>query len=136
MINNCRLIQLPQKSDPRGNLTFIEQSNHIPFDISRVYYIYDVPENGERGGHAHKGLHQLIIALSGSFDIELDDGNKKRVITLNTPTEGLYICPMVWREMNNFSGGTVCLVLASNLYDESDYYRDYQEFLTAVTELK
>ena len=136
MINNCRLIQLPQKSDPRGNLTFIEQSNHIPFDISRVYYIYDVPENGERGGHAHKGLHQLIIALSGSFDIELDDGNKKRVITLNSPTEGLYICPMVWREMNNFSGGTVCLVLASNLYDESDYYRDYQEFLTAVTELK
>ena len=132
MIKNCKLIQLPQKPDPRGNLTFIEQSKHIPFDISRVYYIYDVPEGGERGGHAHKDLHQLIVALSGSFEIELDDGFDKQRVILDNPAVGLYVCPMIWRVMNKFSDNAVCLVLASNQYDESDYYRDYQNFLTAI----
>jgi hypothetical protein len=113
-------------------LTFIEGSRHVPFDIKRVYYLYDVPGGAERGGHAHKDLHQLIIAMSGSFDIVLDDGRNKKRIHLNRSYYGLYVCPMIWREMDNFSSGAVCLVLASNLYDEADYYRDYQKFLKAV----
>ncbi len=129
---NCRLIDLPKIADPRGNLTFIESDSHIPFEIKRVYYLYDVPGGAERGGHAHKNLHQLIIAMSGSFDIVLDDGRKKKRIHLNRSYHGLYVCPMIWREMDNFSSGAVCLVLASNFYDETDYYRHYQEFLTVA----
>jgi oxalate decarboxylase/phosphoglucose isomerase-like protein (cupin superfamily) len=131
MINNCKLIDLPKISDPRGNLTFIEGGQHIPFDIQRVYYLYDVPGGAERGGHAHKNLHQLIIAMSGSFDVILDDGNEKRRVHLNRSYNGLYVCPMIWRELDNFSSGSVCMVLASNKYDEADYYRDYGEFLNA-----
>jgi hypothetical protein len=130
-VADCRVLDLPKITDPRGNLTFIEGSQHIPFDIARVYYLYDVPGGAERGGHAHKGLHQLIIAMSGSFDVVLDDGVDKRRIHLNRSYNGLYICPMVWRELDNFSSGSVCMVLASNLYDESDYYRDYDEYLVA-----
>ncbi|MBB3047304.1 dTDP-4-dehydrorhamnose 3,5-epimerase-like enzyme [Litorivivens lipolytica] len=129
-LKNCRLIELPKIQDHRGNLTFIEENRHIPFDISRTYYLYDVPGGGNRGGHAHKALEQLIIAVAGSFDVQLDDGSKRRTITLNRPYQGLYICPMIWRELDNFSSGSVCLVLASNLYDEDDYYRDYDKFLT------
>ena len=129
MIEKCHIIDLPIISDPRGNLTFIESGRQIPFDIRRVYYLYDVPGGAERGGHAHKGLHQLIIAMSGSFDIELDDGCEKKIVTLNRGFQGLYICPMIWREISNFSSGSVCMVLASNLYDENDYYRDYDQFL-------
>lgn len=129
MIENCRIIELPIISDPRGNLTFIESSRQIPFDIQRVYYLYDVPGGAERGGHAHKDLHQLIIAVAGSFDIELDDGRERRTISLNRSYQGLYVCPMIWREISNFSSGSVCMVLASNLYDENDYYRDYSLFL-------
>ncbi|NOU13261.1 MAG: WxcM-like domain-containing protein [Methylococcaceae bacterium] len=128
-IEKCRLIDLPKITDPRGNLTFIEGGNHVPFDISRVYYLYDVPGGSERGGHAHKGLHQLIIAMSGSFDVLLDDGAGKRRFHLNRSYYGLYVCPMIWRELDNFSSGSVCLVLASNIYEESDYYRDYNEFI-------
>jgi dTDP-4-dehydrorhamnose 3,5-epimerase-like enzyme len=131
-LDQCRIIDLPKISDPRGNLTFIEGSRHVPFDIRRVYYLYDVPGGAERGGHAHKGLHQLIIAMSGSFDIVLDDGRDKKRIHLSRSYFGLYVCPMIWREMDNFSSGSVCMVLASNLYDEDDYYRDYQDFVAAL----
>jgi dTDP-4-dehydrorhamnose 3,5-epimerase-like enzyme len=131
-IEKCKLIDLPKIADARGNLTFVEGGRHVPFDIKRVYYLYDVPGGAERGGHAHKDLHQLIVAMSGSFDIVLDDGRQKKRIHLNRSYYGLYICPMIWREMDNFSSGAVCLVLASNLYDQSDYYRDYGDFKKAL----
>ncbi len=125
------MVSLPKVADPRGNLTFIEGGNHIPFEIQRVYYLYDVPGGAERGGHAHKGLHQLIIAMSGSFDVVLDDGANKKRVHLNRSYNGLYVCPMIWRELDNFSSGSVCMVLASNKYDKEDYYRDYAEFTRA-----
>jgi len=128
-IENCKIINLPKIQDPRGNLTYIEGSSHIPFDIQRVYYLYDVPGGAERGGHAHKGLHQLIIAMSGSFDVVLDDGKDKKRVHLNRSYNGLYVCPMIWRELDNFSSGSVCMVVASNKYDEEDYYREYAEFM-------
>lgn len=131
-ITACKIIELPKISDPRGNLTFIEEGSHIPFDIKRVYYLYDVPGGAERGGHGHKALHQLIIAMSGSFDVLLDDGNEKKRFHLNRSYYGLYVCPMIWRELDNFSSGSVCMVLASNLYSEEDYYRDYDPFIKAV----
>ena len=131
MLEKCRNIDLPKISEPRGNLTFVEGGSHIPFDIRRVYFLYDVPGGAERGGHAHKGLHQLIIAMSGSFDVLLDDGFNKQRFHLNRSYFGLYVCPMIWRELDNFSSGSVCLVLASNIYEESDYYRNYDEYITA-----
>jgi len=131
-IENCRLVELPKISDPRGNLTFVEPGAHIPFDINRVYYLYDVPGGAERGGHAHKKLHQLIIAMSGSFDVVLDDGENRIRFHLNRSYFGLYVCPMIWRELDNFSSGSVCVVLASNRYAEDDYYRDYSEFMLAL----
>lgn len=130
-IDLCKIIDLPKIQDPRGNLTFVEGGNQVPFDIRRVYYLYDVPGGSERGGHAHKDLHQLIIAMSGSFDVVLDDGNNKKRIHLCRSYYGLYVCPMIWRELDNFSSGSVCMVLASNKYDEADYYRDYKEFREA-----
>ena len=125
-LSDCRIIDLPKVGDPRarGNLTFIEAGLHVPFSIRRAYYLYDVPGGAERGGHAHKRLHQLIVALSGSFDVVLDDGCEKRRIPLNRPYHGLYICPYIWRELDNFSTGAVCLVLASEFYSEDDYLRD------------
>ena len=135
-IENCKIIELPKIGEPRGNLTFVEGNNHIPFDIRRVYYLYDVPGGAERGGHAHKGLHQLIIAMSGSFDVVLDDGKNKQRFHLNRSYFGLYVCPMIWRELDNFSSGSVCLVLASNIYEESDYYRNYSEYISTVRECK
>lgn len=131
-VENCKIIELPKILEPRGNLTFIEGNRHIPFDIQRVYYLYDVPGGAERGGHAHKALHQIVIAMSGSFDVVLDDGREKKRYHLNRSYYGLYICPMIWRELDNFSSGSVCLVLASNLYAESDYYRDYATYLKAL----
>ena len=133
-VPSCRVITLPKISDPRGNLTFIEGQSHIPFEIKRVYYLYDVPGGAERGGHAHKELQQLIIAMSGSFDVIVDDGRQRKRFHLNRSYYGLYVCPMVWREIDDFSSGSVCLVLASEPYDESDYYRDYEEFSRAVRE--
>ncbi|WP_216644627.1 sugar 3,4-ketoisomerase [Candidatus Thiodictyon syntrophicum] len=130
-LDACKIVDLPKIQDPRGNLTFIEGGNHIPFDIQRVYYLYDVPGGAERGGHAHKELHQLIIAMSGSFDVVLDDGKDKKRVHLNRSYSGLYICPMIWRELDNFSSGSVCMVLASNRYAEDDYYRDYAAFMRA-----
>ena len=130
-VSQCILIDLPKIADPRGNLTFIEGSVHIPFDIKRVYYIYDVPGGSERGGHAHKALHEFVVAMSGSFDVVLDDGETKTRIHLNRSYVGLYISPMIWRELDNFSSGSVCMVTASSRYDEADYYRDYEQFLKA-----
>lgn len=131
-LGTCRLIDLPKITDPRGNLTFIESEGHVPFAIQRVYYLYDVPGGAERGGHAHKALHQLIIAMSGSFDVVLDDGSDRRRIHLNRSYVGLYICPMIWRELDNFSSGSVCMVLASAHFDENDYFRDYAAFVGAL----
>ena len=134
-LDKCKILNFSKISDPRGNLTFIEGGKHVPFEIRRVYYLYDVPSGAERGGHAHKELNQLIVALSGSFDVVLDDGFQKKRFHLNRPFLGLYVCPMLWRELDNFTSGAVCLVLASNSYDESDYYRNYQDFLTDVHKL-
>lgn len=131
MIDLCKMIELPKISDQRGNLTFIEGGSQIPFAIQRVYYLYDIPGGSERGGHAHKDLHQLIIAMSGSFDVILDDGENKKRFHLNRSYNGLYVCPMIWRELDNFSSGSVCMVLASNRYDEDDYYRDYEQFIVS-----
>ena len=128
-IKECKIVDLPKISDPRGNLTFIEGANHLPFEIKRIYYTYDVPGGADRGAHAHKNLHQVIIAMSGSFDVVLDDGFDQKRFHLNRSYVGLYICPMMWRYLDNFSSGSVCLVLASNLYDANDYYRDYELFL-------
>ena len=132
MIEDCRMIDLPRVKDPRGNLTFVESGRHVPFEIKRVYYLYDVPGGAERGGHAHKNLRQLIVAMSGSFDVHLDDGRAKKVVHLNRSYNGLFVCPMTWREISNFSSGAVCLVLASNFYDDDDYYRDYAQFQADV----
>lgn len=128
----CRFIELPIIHDPRGNLTFAESGRHIPFDIKRVYYLYDVPGGATRAGHGHKGLHQLVIAMSGSFDIVLDDGSRTRRYHLNRSYYGLYIAPMMWREIDNFSSGSVCMVLASEFYDEADYFREYADFKAAT----
>lgn len=130
-LEDCRIIELPKISNPQGNLTFVESNNHIPFDINRVYYVYDVPGGAERGGHAHKELHQLIIAMSGSFDITLDDGKNKKKFHLARSYYGLYVCPMIWREIDNFSSNSVLMVLASNKYYEEDYYRKYDDFMRA-----
>ena len=131
-LGSCRIIDLPRINDPRGNLTFVEGGRHIPFEIRRVYYLYDVPGGAERGGHCHKELEQVLIAMSGSFDVKLDDGRERTRYHLNRSYYGLYIAPMVWRELDNFSSGSVCLALASAPYSEADYYRDYQTFLQSL----
>lgn len=131
-LEDCRVIDLPKIEDARGNLTFIENSNHIPFDISRVYYLYDVPGGSDRGAHAHKNLHQFMIAMAGSFDLLLDDGRNSRKFTMNRSYYGIYICPMMWRYIDNFSSGAVCMVLASAPYDEADYIRSYDAFRQAT----
>ena len=128
-LDDCKQISLPKISDPRGNLSFIEGGQHIPFDIKRVYYLYDVPGGSDRGSHAHKSLHQFIVAMSGSFDVVLDDGKQKRRFHLNRSYYGLYVCPMMWRDLDNFSSGAACMVLASTHYDAKDYIRDYSQFL-------
>src|SRR6056297_1872289 len=125
---SARLIRLPVISDPRGDLTFVEGENHVPFSIARVYYLYNVPVDSERGGHAHKALEQVVFALSGSFRINVDDGRQKTDYWLRDPRKGLYISRLIWREMDSFSQGAVCMVLASHPYDEADYIRDYAEF--------
>ncbi|MDO5836721.1 MAG: FdtA/QdtA family cupin domain-containing protein [Methanobacterium sp.] len=132
-IAECKLIYLPKVDDVRGNLTFIEENQHIPFPIRRVYYLYDVPGGESRGGHAHKELQQFIIAANGSFDVILDDGENKERYHLNRSYYGLYIPKMVWRELDNFSSGSVCLVLASQLYNEEDYIRNYDNFRNNVS---
>lgn len=131
-IDDARVIDLPKIQDARGNLTFIEAEVHVPFSVRRVYYLYDVPGGASRGGHAHRALEQFIIATSGSFDVVLDDGRRQKTVSLNRSYFGLYIPRMVWRELVNFSSGSVCVVLASHYYDASDYYRDYDEYRRVV----
>jgi dTDP-4-dehydrorhamnose 3,5-epimerase-like enzyme len=131
-LEDCRIIELPKIVDSRGNLTFVEGGNHIPFDIKRVYYLYDVPGGATRAAHGHKALHQLMICMSGAFDVTLDDGRHKQKFHLNRSYYGLYIPPMIWRDLDNFSTGAVCMVLASEIYDEADYFRNYEDFLSAA----
>jgi dTDP-4-dehydrorhamnose 3,5-epimerase-like enzyme len=133
-LKDSRVIELPKIQDHRGNLTYIESERHIPFEIKRTYYLYDVPGGSSRAAHGHKTLHQFMIAMSGSFDVTLDDGREKQLFHLNRSYYGLYIPPMMWRDLDNFSSGAVCLVLASDFYDENDYFRDYHSFLRAVRE--
>ncbi|MDP1622518.1 MAG: FdtA/QdtA family cupin domain-containing protein [Bacteroidales bacterium] len=123
------IVQLPKFEDPRGNLSFLEEENHVPFMIERVYWIYDVPGGQVRGGHAFKIQKELIIALSGSFDVEVDDGSEKQIFSLNRSYYALYLVPGLWRRMQNFSTNSLALVLCSTSFDETDYIRDYQEFL-------
>lgn len=133
----ANLVDLPVVTDPRGDLTFIEGENHIPFPIRRVYYLYNVPVDAERGGHAHHDLEQVVFALSGSFRIKIDNGSTKTEYWLNNPQKGLYINKLIWREMDSFSQGAVCMVLASHQYDESDYLREYDDFISTINkELK
>lgn len=126
-IDDVRIIEIPKIKDPRGNLAVIEK-DVIPFKIQRIYYLFDVPSGAYRGGHAHKALNQFLIALSGSFDVVLKDGKKSKKLTLNNPSQGLLITPGIWRELENFSSGAVCLVVASDVYKEDDYIRDYNVF--------
>lgn len=128
-VNDCSLVELDKNHREKGNITVVENAGVIPFDINRVYYLYDVPGGEERGGHAHKELYQILIAAGGSFDVMLDDGNEKRTVQLNRPYQGLKIVPGIWRELKNFSSGSCCLVLASHMYEEKDYLRDYKEFV-------
>lgn len=128
-VQDVRIIELPKIQDPRGNLTFMESRRHVPFDIQRVYYLYDVPGGESRAGHALKTTHQLLIAVSGSFTVVVDDGKARERHFLNRSYFGLYVPPLIWREIEDFSSGAVCLALVSTLYDPADYYRDYQEFV-------
>lgn len=132
-LKDCCIIKLPKIRDTRGNLTFLEGGRHVPFDIRRIYYLYDVPGGAVRAGHALKTNQQFLIAASGSFDVLLDDGLERRTYHLNRSYYGLFIPPMIWRVIDNFSSGSVCLALASKLYDPEDYYRDYDEYLQVST---
>lgn len=130
-IHKCKLIHFNKIEDPRGSLTPIEGNKDVPFAIKRAYYLYDVPSGATRAGHAHKALEQIILSISGSFDVLVKDGQSSQRYHLNRPNIGLYLPNMVWREVDNFSAGSVCFVLASQHYDESDYYRDYESYLKA-----
>lgn len=127
-IYNCNILTLPKIHNRSGNITALNNGSDLPFDVRRIYYLYDIPGGETRGGHAHKALEQLIVAVSGSFDIVLDDGFSKKIVTLNRPNFGLYVIPGIWRELINFSSGAICLVLASLEYNEDDYIRDYEQF--------
>lgn len=133
-VANCRLVRLPRISDGRGSLGFIQPGPLLPFEIRRVYYLYDVPDGQERGAHGHRRLEQLMVAVAGAVDVECDDGRQRRTFRLDSPDVGLYVCPMIWRNLTAFRPGTVCMVLASEPYDEDDYFRRYDDFLAAATE--
>lgn len=128
-VSDAQIINFPKIEDPRGNLSFVEENRHVPFNIARAYWVYDVPGGENRGGHAHKTLWQMAIAVSGSFTVTLDDGTEKRRFLLNHPYQGIVIAPGIWSTQEDFSSGAVNLVLASDPYDESDYIRDYDEFI-------
>jgi hypothetical protein len=132
-MDDVRIIQFPKIEDHRGNLSFIEGGKHIPFEIKRVYYLYDIPGGAERGGHAHRQIKEIIIAINGSFDVVLDDGVNRNRYHMNRSFYGLYLPEMMWRTLDNFSSGSVCMVLASHAYDESDYIRDYKQFQEKVS---
>ncbi|MEP7158353.1 MAG: FdtA/QdtA family cupin domain-containing protein [Chloroflexota bacterium] len=132
IFGECRIVELPVVHDVRGNLTFVEAERHLPFPVRRVFYLYDVPGGSQRAGHALRRCHQFIIAISGSFDVVLDDGQRRARFHMNRAHYGLHVTPLVWRELDNFSSNSVCLVLASEYFDPGDYYRDYGEFLEAA----
>lgn len=134
-IEDCRIIDLPRITDPRGNLTFIESGRHIPFEIMRVFYLYDVPGGAYRAGHANKTCEQFIIAMSGSFDVTLDDGTVRKTYHMNRSYYGLYIPAMIWRVIDNFSSGSICVALASNMYDETDYHYEYEQYKKAIRDI-
>jgi len=127
-VYDCHILQLSKIHNPAGNITIVEGGRNIPFNIQRIYYLYDIPGGESRGGHAHKGLYQLIVAASGSFEVLLDDGTNKKIVRLNRPSYGLLVVPGIWRELFEFSSGSVCMVLASHKYDENDYLREYEDF--------
>ena len=131
-IKECKKIDISTRKDSRGDLSFVENLVHIPFEIKRVFYLHGIPKGTERGGHAHKDLTELIVCLNGTFDLYLDDGINKKQFHLDSPTKGIIVTSMIWREMKNFSESSVCMVLASNFYDESDYFRDYDKFIKAL----
>lgn len=128
-VYECSIIELDKHEHEKGNITVVENGLDVPFDVKRIYYLYDIPGGESRGGHAHYELKQLIVAASGSFDVQIDDGKVKQTYTLNRPYQGLLIVPGLWRELNNFSSGSVCLVLASMEYNEADYIRSYDNFI-------
>lgn len=134
-VDDCRIVELPKIPRREGNISVVEAFGNVPFAIERVYYLYDIPGGQYRGGHAHRELEQLIVSTLGAFDVVLDDGNKRRTVTLNRAYYGLYMPPGLWRELVNFSSGAVCLVLASRPYEESDYIRDYQDFVRLKPEI-
>ena len=134
-VEDCEVIELPKFADPRGNLTFVEGDHHVPFPIKRLFYIYDVPTAASRGAHAHRDQHQFLICLSGSFDVEIDDGRNRRMVHLNRPWKGLHVPPTIWAAEVNFDPGTLCLVLASDVFSEADYIRDYDAFIASRNSL-
>jgi hypothetical protein len=131
-VDSCRIIELPRINDPRGNLTFVESGRHVPFELKRIFYLYDVPGGAARAGHALKTCKQFLIANSGSFDVIVDDGTNKERFQLNRSHYGLYIPPLVWREIENFSSNSICMALASEFFAEDDYYREYSDFMAAI----
>jgi dTDP-4-dehydrorhamnose 3,5-epimerase-like enzyme len=131
-VEDCRILEFPRVPEPRGNLSFIEGERHVPFPIARVYYLYDVPGGATRGGHAHRRLEQVIIAITGGFDVVLDDGRSQRTVPMRVSNQGLYVPTMVWRELVNFTSGAVCLCLASRRYEAEDYIRDHDRFVAEV----
>lgn len=130
---DCTLLTFPRIHDPRGNLTFVQDRDQVPFDIHRAYWLYDVPSGSERGGHAHRHLYQCLVALAGSFTVKLTDGVNTKTVTLNRPYQGLLITPGIWRTIHDFAAGSVCMVLASAPYDEADYIRDFDSFMTEIS---
>ena len=135
-VSNCSLIDMSKVHNDAGNITVVENQVNIPFDVERIYYLYDIPGGEERGGHAHYELEQYIIAASGSFDVVLDDGENRKTISLNRPNLALHVVPGLWRELENFSSGSICMVLASHKYDEKDYIRDYDYFVKWKKEIR
>ncbi len=135
-VEDCRILDFPKITDARGNLTVIEAERHVPFAVKRVFYLYDVPPGETRGGHAHRQLEQVMVCVAGACRVELDDGERKRCVRLDSPLRGLYVPPMVWEVETNFEPGSICLVLASDVYSEPDYYRDYAEYVRDVTDAR
>lgn len=128
-VYDCQVLELSKIHNPAGNITIVEGNENVPFNLRRIYYLYDIPGGESRGGHAHKELYQLIVAASGSFEVMLDDGKNKKIVRLNRPNYGLMVVPGIWRELFEFSSGAICMVLASHKYDEADYLREYSSFL-------